>query len=482
MRTLLLTIFSLCSISCFSQDYLGYAHSNYAGIVGASYNPASLADNIYSMDILLCGAGIEVGNNYAGVKRSSLSSDFGPQDLILRDRDTKKAAFVRNEILLPGIMFSNGKKGWGVDMKIRTYANVEGVSEDLAHIFAFELDDPPHFEHSFYNKHIGVTALSWFEIGGTYAQTIWTGAEHYVSVGVRPKFILGLGGAYAFVNDAGYNFRNDSTLSIDRADVNFGISDNFTFNSSLQPSYNVGFNPGLGIDAGIIYEYRPDVLQKDEKEKKKEKDWPGFRQRPVYKYRIGISITDLGFVHFHHGEFSDHYAVESNLWDYDNDVWNPTSPAPLYSLFDQRSQGSKEGTGMWMRLPLALNLQYDYFVGKSLYVNANVFSGIYLRNNNGKKVHELTRISVTPRWEKRWYGFWMPVSFSRFGNLSVGAGFRFGPFVLGTTNILPLAFKNKTTYTADLYFALKVPLFPTGKGGGKKRKQNTSGKVDDCPE
>jgi hypothetical protein len=482
MRAFFLSVFSLCSISCFSQDYLGYAHSNYAGIVGASYNPASLADNIYSKDILLCGAGIEVGNNYADVKRSSLSSDFGPQDLILRDRDTRKAAFVRNEILLPGIMFSNGKKGWGVDMKIRTYANVEGVSEDLAHIFAFELDDPPHFEHSFYNKHIGVTALSWFEIGGTYAQTIWTGAEHYVSVGVRPKFILGLGGAYAFVNDAGYNFRNDSTLSIDRADANFGISDNFTFNSSLQPSYNVGFNPGLGIDAGIIYEFRPDVLQKDEKEKKKEKDWPGFRQRPVYKYRIGISITDLGFVHFHHGEFSDHYAVESNLWDYDNDVWNPTSPAPLYNLFDQRSQGSKEGTGMWMRLPLALNLQYDYFVGKSLYVNANVFSGIYLRNNNGKKVHELTRISVTPRWEKRWYGFWMPVSFSRFGNLSLGAGFRFGPFVLGTTNILPLAFKNKTTYTADLYFALKVPLFPTGKVSGKKRKQNTSGKVDDCPE
>jgi hypothetical protein len=57
-----------------------------------------------------------------------------------------------------------------------------------------------------------------------------------------------------------------------------------------------------------------------------------------------------------------------------------------------------------------------------------------------------------------------------------------GPFVLGTTNILPLVFKNKTTYTADLYFALKVPLFPTGKTGGKKRKQNTNGKVDDCPE
>lgn len=482
MRIALVFIFSTLGISCFSQNYLGYAHSNYAGIVGASYNPASLADNVYSMDILVAGAGLEVGNNYVGIKRSTLNKTFGPQNLILRERDTKKAAFIRSEILLPGIMFSNGKVGWGVDMKIRTYANVEGLSEDLAHIFAYELDDPSHFEQTLYNRHIGVTALSWFELGGTYAKTIWTGAEHFMSVGFRPKFILGLGGAYAFVNDAGYNFRNDSTLSIARADADFGISDNFSFSSTMQPSWRLGFNPGLGIDAGFIYEFRPDAMQKEEKEKKKGKDWPGFRDRPVYKYRIGVSITDLGFVHFRHGEFSDHYAVQSNLWDYDGDVWNPTSPVPLYNVFDQRTQGSKKGTGMWMRLPLALNLQYDYFVGKSFFVNANVFSGIYLRNNDGKKVHELTRISITPRWDKRWFGVWMPLSFSRFGNLCVGTGFRAGPFIIGTTNVLPLVFKNKTTYTADIYFALKVPLFPVGKGGGKKKKQNTSGKVDDCPE
>jgi hypothetical protein len=482
MRISLLLIFSAFTSSSFAQNFLGYGHSNYAGIVGASYNPASLADNNYSMDILLCGGGLEVGNNYVGVKRSSLNTNFGPQDMFLRERDTKKAAFVRNEILLPGILFSNGKRGWGIDLKIRTYANVEGISKDLAHIFAFELKDPPHYERSFYNRHVGVTALSWMEIGGTYAKTIWTGAERFVAVGVRPKFLLGLGGMYAFVNDVGYNFRNDSTVSIARADANFGISNNFTFDASGQPSWRMGFNPGLGVDAGIIYEFRPDVMQKDEKEKKKEKPWPGFRERPVYKYRIGISLTDLGFVHFHYGEFSDHYSLNSNLWDYNNAVFNTTSPDPLYSLFKLRSHGSKEGKGMWMRLPLALNLQYDYMIRENFYVNAVAFSGIYLRNNNGKKVHELTRISITPRWEKRWYGVWVPVSFSRLGNLSVGTGLRLGPLVIGTTNMLPLLFKNKTTYTADVYFAIKVPLFPTGKVRKKKAKLNTDGKVDDCPK
>lgn len=481
-RLFLLSIFFLISLFSFAQDFLGYGHSKYAGIVGASYNPASLADNIYSMDILLCGGGLELANNYFGVKRSSLNVNYGPGDMILRETNTKKAAFLRNEILFPGIMFSNGKTGWGIDLKIRTYANVEGLSKDLAHIFAYELQDPSHYERTFYNRHVGVTALSWIEIGGTYAKTIWTGAEHYVAIGIRPKFLLGAGGGYAFVNDVGYNFRNDSTLSIDRATAEFGISDNFNFAGSGAKPYKLGFNPGLGVDAGIIYEFRPDELQKDEKERKKEMPWPGFRQRPVYKYRIGISLMDLGFIHFHHGNYSGQYELETNLWYYDEKVWNPTSPVPLYDLFEGGTSGTKEGTGMWMRLPLAMNLQFDYMVRENFYVNAVALTGIYLRNNNGKKVHELTRLSVTPRWEKRWYGVWMPISVSRFGNLSLGTGFRIGPFIIGTTNVLPLLFKNKKTYAADIYFAIKIPLFPKGTFSRKKTKVNKDGKVDECPK
>ena len=75
-----------------AQSFLGYGHSNFAGIVGATYNPASLADNNYSMDILVCGAGIKISNNYFGVKRSAISNpNFGPSNVTLRDRPTKKA-------------------------------------------------------------------------------------------------------------------------------------------------------------------------------------------------------------------------------------------------------------------------------------------------------------------------------------------------------------------------------------------------------
>lgn|GEM_PF-597588 len=478
---ILLPFLLLATLRLGAQDFLGYSHSNYAGIAGAAYNPASLADHRYSMDILAAGFSVELGNNYVGVKRGELRNPgFGPQHLYLRERNTKKAVFFRNEILLPGIMFSNEKFGWGVDLRVRTYANVDGISPELAHIFVNEFNDEPIFGQDLYNRHLGVTVLSWAELGGTYARTIWSGAEHFVSVGARPKLLLGLASAYAFLNDAGYQFHNDSTLTIYDADFQFAHSDQLAFSSSFQPSYKLGFHPGVGADIGIVYEHRPEALQNDKNNQFK--PWPGFRERPEYQYRLGASITDLGIIHFRSGEISDHYTVDANSWDLDDVAFDSTSPPPLQSTFKLRTGSSNSGEPYWMRLPLALNLQYDQRIAKDVYVNATSFTALYLRNNNGKKVHELTRLTVTPRWEKRWFGVWSPLSFSRLGTFSMGAGVRLGPLVVGTNDIWNFALRNKKIYSADIYALLKVPLFPLPGKKSKKGKQNTGSPIDECPD
>lgn len=481
-QTLLLFLTALSApVTTWAQSFLGYEHSLYAGIVGASYNPASLADNPYSMDILIVGLDVEAANNYVGVKRKDFRNPaFGTQNLYLRERNTKKAVFFRNEILLPGIMFSNEKYGWGIDMKVRTYANVDGVEQPLAHILATGFQDASDYNVHRVNRHIGMNTLSWFELGGTYARTMWKGAEHYVSIGVRPKFLLGLAAGYAFINTAGYEFFNDTTLALYEADAEFGHSDHFAFDENLQPSYRFKFNPGFGLDIGIIYEHRPEAMQKDKKDKPR--PWPGFRDRPAYKYRLGASITDLGIIRFRSGAFTDHYSMSASAWDIGGDALDYTSPGALYSNFTLNNHGQQEGQPFWMRLPLALNLFGDYNVGNNFYVNAQSYTALYLRGTNFKKVHELTRISVTPRWETRWFGVWAPVSFTRMGTVSLGTGVRLGPLVIGTTDILNLAFRGKTIYNADIYFALKVPFFPVGGSKTKKGKLKKGGSVDECPD
>jgi hypothetical protein len=482
MSRFLLFISLFLPFAISAQEFLGYTHSNYAGIVGAQHNPASLADSYYSLDILLVGFGVEAANNYVGVKRKDIyKSDFGNQYLYLRERNTKKSVFFSNEILLPGFMVSNEKFGWGIDMRIRTYANVDGVSRDFAHIIAKGFDDPDYLLSDRHDRHVGATALSWFELGGTYAKTIWTGEGHFVSVGVRPKLLLGLAAAYVFVNNFQYDFTSDSTLAAYNADVKFAHSTNLSFDGAMSPSYHLKFNPGIGVDAGIIYEKRPEEMQKDND--KKFRKWPGYRERAAYKYRIAVSLTDLGIIHFKSGELSDHYTTSSDNWDIkDSTLNNPTTPSALYQTFTARVGGANAGDPFWMRLPLALNVNLDYKVREYFYVNACSFSGLYFRNFNGKKVHELTRLSITPRWEKRWYGVWAPVSFTRMGTFSLGAGIRLGPVVVGTDDILNLMLKRKKIYNENIYFVVKIPLFPIGGGKGKKGKQKKDGPVDKCPD
>jgi hypothetical protein len=458
-----------------TQDYLGYGNSFYAGIVGACYNPASLADNVYCVDILLCGMGINIANNYVGVKRKDIGPDFNTSNLYLREYKSKKTFFLRNEILLPAFMISNARYGWGIDLKLRTYMNIDGVDRPLAHALATDFRDPGLFLQMQNTKHIGITQMSWFEIGGTYARTVYSGNQQFVAMGARPKLLFGLSSAYIFMNGGEYQFVNDDYISLRDVQVDFAHSDNFSFAENYQPTYHARFNPGIGIDLGIIYEYRPDGIQPDPDEH--EDPWPGFRDRAVYKYRIGAAITDLGAIRFRSGQFSDSYNASSTAWEIRGQVFDSTSPPTLYQNFREMKPGRKTGDLFFMRTPLAFHADFDYRVTENIFINAKSFSALYSRNNNGKKVHELTRLSITPRWESQWFGIWAPVSFSRMGLLSFGLGVRVGPIIIGTDDLPNLFMRNKKFYSQDIYFAIKIPLFTF-----PRLKTRCETPIDDCSD
>jgi Family of unknown function (DUF5723) len=477
----LLFLLLLMSGSISAQDFPGYSISPYAGIAGLSFNPATAADHSYSKDILLCGASLEAGNNYAGFRRADIGKpNFGINDVKLHNWNTRKAAFVRATVLGPGVMISNDKIGWGIDVKVRNYVNVDGVDQELAELIAFGFDNPPQFNRDYSNRRLSINAASWGEIGFTYAAVLRYGAEHYLSAGIRPKLLLGLAAVHVDLSDASYSVPNDSIIQLYAGELRFMHSDQLTFNSALQPSWGFRTSPGLGLDAGVIYEFRPDALQKKQENRR---SWPGYRERPYYKYRIGLAVQDAGIIRFRRGELSDQYTVSANLWNTNGEPINQTAPSSIYGTFELRNGGADAGDAMWMRLPLALNMHGDYQFVPNVYVSANVFSAVYLRGSRMARVHELTRISISARYETPWFGVWMPVSFSRLGVAAVGGGVRLGPLSFGTNDVLGLIFPKKYNYSADGYVVLKLPLFPLP--GAKKRAGKTksnSGNVDDCPD
>src|SRR5690606_33277525 len=66
-----------------------------------------------------------------------------------------------------------------------------------------------------------------------------------------------------------------------------------------------------------------------------------------------------------------------------------------------------------MSLPTSISMQIDYNIYKDLYVNVTPFIGFRQRNRLAK-VHEITVISVAPRWDHQWFGISVPVSYNSF--------------------------------------------------------------------
>ena len=56
----------------FSQDYLGFANSAFAGVNGIDVNPASIVNNHRKWDITVIGLNVGVANNYLGFQKRAL--------------------------------------------------------------------------------------------------------------------------------------------------------------------------------------------------------------------------------------------------------------------------------------------------------------------------------------------------------------------------------------------------------------------------
>mgnify|MGYP003338635703 CR=1 FL=1 len=76
------------------------------------------------------------------------------------------------------------------------------------------------------------------------------------------------------------------------------------------------------------------------------------------------------------------------------------------------------------------NLKNDFFVNAELSIN---LSSLYSRND--LYVKELNFLTVTPRWETRHWGAYLPLSFNGKKQFWVGGALKAGPLVVGLYNL-----------------------------------------------
>jgi outer membrane protein OmpA-like peptidoglycan-associated protein len=68
------------------------------------------------------------------------------------------------------------------------------------------------------------------------------------------------------------------------------------------------------------------------------------------------------------------------------------------------------------------------------------------------------RVSLSPRYESRWFSFYLPVTWMEYSGTQVGSGLRVGTFFVGSGSILS-NLVSKESKAADFYLGLKIPVY-----------------------
>ena len=482
-KSLLGIVLSFFAFSSYAQDFLGYANSNYAGVSGIDLNPSSIADSRFKFDMTLIGANISAANNYLGLNKAGrkflLSGNQAPFDkaqyIVERTNADRKSMFVSAQLVLPSFMITlSPKSAIAFTMRARAMGNVDGMEEYLAHQVYSNFRDSSNYKRQFENKNLSMGAMAWMEYGVTYSRILFDNGHHMVKGGLRLKYLQGLWASYAFMSDLGYNFGSDSTVSLN-TNANYGHSNSFSLNKDMVKNFQSAAKPAIGADLGVIYEWRPE-------EEKYFYDMDGETELPMryknkYKVKAGFSVLDIGRIKFEQTTVGDFNFNVVN-WYFASVKGNPNnSPIQnLDSILKTKGTISEGNQPFKMHLPTSISTQVDYNIYKDFYANFTTFYSFQFANMNAK-VHDLTAFSLTPRWDWKWFGVFVPFSVNSYKNFKTGLSLRLGPLIVGTTNLSPLLGLN-TIYGADFHFLLKIPIMyrkPKDRDG-----DHVSDKKDKC--
>jgi outer membrane protein OmpA-like peptidoglycan-associated protein len=471
----LFLLLSLLTLGMSAQDFLGYSISNYAGITGASLNPATIADSRFRFDMELAGLDFNLGNNFIGLSKAAITHqsyfndpNFNQKYLTEAPNSDPKDAYARLNIHLPSFMVRiNPKNSIGFSWRIRGYFNESGLDPEPANtLYRVSLQkDSFNYQTPHDNKQLNMQYMAWAEYGLTFAHVFLNKEKHFLKAGATIKVLQDHGSAYVQIKNAHYRLSIKDTFAYAGASINYGHSNNFS---------SFGSNLGIGGDIGVVYEYRPDY-------DKYKYDMDGqtnldMRWKNKYKFKIGFSIVDLGGIRFKNNSASGDFSV--NVSNGTLPKINFNNPNLLEDTLKKLFKYDQSSSSYYMSLPTALSLQGDYNIYKTFYAGLVGYYAFQFKNTPNS-IHEISTLSIIPRWDHKWFGVYIPVSYNQYKTLNYGINLRLGPLIVGT-NTLNNFFGNGYAYGEEFHVLLKVPI--PYRSVRDRDKDKISDRKDKCPD
>ena len=422
MQQKMLTLWlGLClCLSGQAQYDFGIGNSNYSGLLGARINPATMAGSPIQWEVNGLSVGVLYDNTFVYNPKGSVPA-FGFRTILKGiidnehfatnyspgDENKRYQFALSTEVLGPSFQLALGNdQQIGFTIAARGYANIRDLPGSTAENAWAYLQDPHLWNRPLSDNSTRLNGMGWLEYGFRYSAVLFDDGENQWKAGISVNYLQGIAAAYVKNTHLNYNLGDTTQIAFTNSSVDYGRTDYDSYRKIGDYS-DLNHGHGFGADLGVVFVHADNTRR------------PG-----DYRYRLGLSIMDIGAINFNRNAAAYHLRTDNGTfshWHQDalmsNALIDKTLSAVFYGGDSSRSLAAGHFT---MALPTAISVQGDYRVQPHYYINTTIVKGF--GHGDGQGVVQPDLYSVTPRYESRWWDISVPLSLLYYGQWRARAG------------------------------------------------------------
>lgn len=435
MKKIIISFFALISFSAIAQQtFAGFRNGYYSGTHSILSNPANIAGSPRKWDVNLVSLD-------ANIVTDRILIDFNLEESIHKFsdlanfRDLDFSGNLHLDALGPSAMVRiNEKHSVGLTTRARLFANIDNFNAKLIEAIFFDTNNIKSLPYTLKVENQGIMINAFSEIGATWAGTVFQSDKHTIKVGATAKFLQGIANTHFYINDLQATIDadvNKKEVYLDNASgslsfVNSGVD---IIESFQADDITKSHATGLGLDLGVVYEYRLDPS--DEK----------------YTLKAALAVTDIGALKYTPLQNrAYHYSiVNASRIIISDDIQK--------NLNNTANVTSTDVTGKYnSSLPTALQSSIDYRIWNNFYAEISGIVGLSKNKNKPENSYYINEFVVTPRFENKYFGGYLPVSYNQLSQFNAGVAVRLGPLVVGSSSLLSHLGNSKQM---DFFFGIR---------------------------
>jgi hypothetical protein len=461
---------------CLAQNYHAIEGSPFAGSLGVTANPASILSTPYPWDVTIFSTQVQNSTNAVVLHNFSLLSFTDTVSYQWRSGYFKRfLAFDYNVHLLNARIALDKKQAIAFGANLRGYGGIRtglfNYSDSLKNMNQFFASNG----NTIYNA--DMTSSSWLELFATYSRTIIDDEYRRVNAGITLRAMRGVSGVFAQLTGGGITRGVSGTKTVyymKAGSARYGYSSNYDRwkkNQSTMENLQDLFGnsrPSAALDLGFEYWVKSQAVVNNI-----EKDEAYYD----YEWKIGVALLDIGQNVFKYGSQSRTASqprsdvADSSL---DRKFGRVKSLAQFNDSLATIVGNMSALSGLfkiWNPMRLVINI--DRPLQDNWSVNVNLSLNMpWTSSPTRLVVKDLSLLTLTPRWETKKLGAYLPIQVTTDGKCWVGGAFKAGPLLFGWHNWANLFSRNKMQ-NGGIYLALTVR-----PGSGWERKED---KKYTCP-